>query len=60
MDRVRERNASAWLIPNDGTRTNHRQRTDMRTYDDSDEVDLAVVGCGAGGSTLLQRLARRG
>jgi choline dehydrogenase-like flavoprotein len=60
MDRVRERNASAWLIPNDGSRTNHRQRTDMRAYDDSDEVDLAVVGCGAGGSTLLQRLARRG
>ena len=26
----------------------------------TDEVDLAVVGCGAGGSTLLQRLARRG
>ena len=60
MNPVRERNASAWLIPNDGSRTNHRQRTDMRTYEDTDEVDLAVVGCGAGGSTLLQRLARRG
>jgi choline dehydrogenase-like flavoprotein len=32
----------------------------MRRFADSDTVDLAVVGCGAGGSTLLQRLARRG
>jgi len=32
----------------------------MRRYDDSDEVDLVVVGAGAGGSVLAQRLARRG
>jgi choline dehydrogenase-like flavoprotein len=32
----------------------------MRRYADADEVDLVVVGCGAGGSTLLQRLARNG
>ncbi|MBA3328922.1 MAG: GMC family oxidoreductase [Solirubrobacterales bacterium] len=32
----------------------------MRTYRDDDEVDLAIVGCGAGGSVLAQRLARRG
>jgi choline dehydrogenase-like flavoprotein len=57
---VRERNESAWLLPNDGTRTNHRLRADMRRFADTDEVDLVVVGCGAGGSTLLQRLARRG
>ena len=60
MTAVRERNESAWLLPNDGTRTNHRLRDDMRRFADSDTVDLVVVGCGAGGSTLLQRLARRG
>ena len=57
---VRDRNESAWLIPNDGTRTNHALRRDMRRFDDGDEVDIVVVGCGAGGSTLTQRLARAG
>jgi choline dehydrogenase-like flavoprotein len=57
---VRERNESAWLLPNDGRRTNHRLRDGMRRFADSDQVDLVVVGCGAGGSTLMQRLARRG
>jgi choline dehydrogenase-like flavoprotein len=60
MSAVRDRNASAWLLPNDGTRTNHRLRADMRRFDDTDEVDLVVVGCGAGGSVLTQRLARAG
>ena len=32
----------------------------MRRYDERDEVDVAIVGCGAGGATLLQRLARAG
>ncbi len=32
----------------------------MRRYDEGDEVDVVVVGCGAGGGTLLQRLARTG
>ncbi|HWD63858.1 MAG TPA: GMC family oxidoreductase [Solirubrobacteraceae bacterium] len=32
----------------------------MARYDDSYEVDLAVVGAGAGGSVLAQRLARQG
>ncbi len=32
----------------------------MCRYDDGDEVDLVVVGAGAGGSVLAQRLARRG
>ncbi len=32
----------------------------MRRYDDGDEVDMVIVGAGAGGSTLAQRLARRG
>jgi choline dehydrogenase-like flavoprotein len=57
---VRDRNESAWLLPNDGSRTNHRLRADMRRFADTDEVDLVVVGCGAGGSTMLQRLARAG
>ena len=32
----------------------------MARYDDDYEVDLAIVGAGAGGSVLAQRLARRG
>lgn len=60
MENVRARNSSAWLLPNDGTRTEHRLRRDMRRFADEDEVDLAVIGCGAGGSTLTQRLARAG
>jgi choline dehydrogenase-like flavoprotein len=32
----------------------------MCRYDDCDEVDLVVVGAGAGGSVLAQRLARAG
>ena len=60
MTAVRERNESAWLLPNDGRRTNHRLRAGMRRFADSETVDLVIVGCGAGGSTLMQRLARRG
>ena len=55
---IRARNESAWLLPNDGTRTDHRLRREMQHFDDADEVDVAIVGCGAGGATLLQRLAR--
>jgi choline dehydrogenase-like flavoprotein len=57
---VRGRNESAWLLPNDGTRTNHLLREKMRRFDHEDEVDLVVIGCGAGGGVLSQRLARRG
>ena len=57
---VRARNESAWLLPNDGSRTNHRLRHDMRRFADADEIDLVIVGCGAGGSVLAQRLARAG
>ena len=32
----------------------------MARYRDDDEVDVVIVGAGAGGSTLAQRLARRG
>ena len=35
-------------------------RDAMASYRDDDEVDLVIVGAGAGGSTLAQRLARRG
>ena len=35
---VRERNESAWLLPNDGSRTNHQLRLDMRRFADSDAV----------------------
>jgi choline dehydrogenase-like flavoprotein len=35
-------------------------RDRMARYDDAFEVDLAIVGAGAGGATLAQRLARRG
>lgn len=60
MNRVRERNESAWLLPADGTTTNHELLAGMRRYGESETVDAVVVGCGAGGSTMLQRLARSG
>jgi choline dehydrogenase-like flavoprotein len=57
---IRARNESAWLLPNDGSRTDHQLRADMRRFDPDEEVDLVVVGAGAGGSVLTQRLARVG
>ncbi|MDQ0769271.1 choline dehydrogenase-like flavoprotein [Pseudarthrobacter defluvii] len=59
MNRLRERNDSAWLLPS-GPGSNLRLREKMRRYADDDEVDILIVGCGAGGATLLQRLARAG
>ena len=59
MSGVRSRNESAWLLP-PGPGGNHKLRGQMRRFEDADEVDIAVVGCGAGGSTVLQRLARAG
>ena len=50
MTGVRDRNSSAWLLPNDGTRANHRLRDDMRRFGDTEEVDLAEV---VRGETLL-------
>ena len=35
-------------------------RERMARYDDAYPVDLAIIGAGAGGGTLVQRLARRG
>ncbi len=65
MSRVREatlraRNESAWLVPNGDERFNHGLRQDMRHFQDDDEVDVVIVGCGAGGATLMQRMARAG
>ncbi|HEX5267998.1 MAG TPA: hypothetical protein VFW24_14630, partial [Acidimicrobiales bacterium] len=57
---LRRRNESAWLVPNGGTGIDDRLRTGMARFDDDDELDCVVVGCGAGGATLLQRLARAG
>jgi choline dehydrogenase-like flavoprotein len=57
---LRARNASAWLLPPSGFPADHRLRRDMRRFHDTDEVDLVVVGCGAGGGVLTQRLARAG
>ncbi|MFI9202375.1 GMC family oxidoreductase [Streptomyces sp. NPDC053048] len=51
---VRRRNASAWL-----PHVTELKGT-MRRFDDNDEVDMAVVGCGAGGATFTQRLAHAG
>jgi choline dehydrogenase-like flavoprotein len=50
-------NDSAFLLDVD-RRAVPRER--MARYDDSFPVDLAIVGAGAGGATLAQRLARRG
>jgi choline dehydrogenase-like flavoprotein len=59
-DAVRRRNASAWLVPKGQARTDEELRASMRRYDDHDEIDAVVVGCGAGGATMTQRLARAG
>jgi choline dehydrogenase-like flavoprotein len=51
-------NDSRWLLDQHARAIPGRKT--MRTYRDDDEVDLVVVGCGAGGATLAQRLARHG
>jgi choline dehydrogenase-like flavoprotein len=51
-------NDSAWLL--DPHRRSLPNLPRMAHYRDEDEVDLAIVGCGAGGGVLAQRLARRG
>ncbi|UUT36263.1 GMC family oxidoreductase [Microbacterium elymi] len=60
MTAVRARNESAWLLGPDGSRIAPGLRENMRVFDDDDEIDLVIVGCGAGGSTLMQRVARTG
>ena len=62
LDNVRSRNASAWLLPDPSTqvRTPWGLRERMRRFGENEEVDALIVGCGAGGGVLAQRLARRG
>src|SRR5699024_5866675 len=59
-NRVQDRNASAWLLPSSQERAGHALRADMNRYDPGEMVDVAIVGCGAGGATAAQRLARAG
>lgn len=59
-DGVRDRNASAWLLPAGDRRINEQLRADMRCFQDHEVVDAVIVGCGAGGATMAQRLARAG
>jgi choline dehydrogenase-like flavoprotein len=53
-----EANDSRYLL--DVHRRDMPGQDTMAHYQDSDEVDLCIVGAGAGGSVLAQRLARRG
>ena len=61
-DAVRSRNESAWLLPDPATqvRTPWGLRERMAKYRHDEEVDALIIGCGAGGGVLAQRLARRG
>jgi choline dehydrogenase-like flavoprotein len=51
-------NDSAFLL--DVDRRGVPGRESMRRFRDEEEVDLLIVGCGAGGAVLAQRLARAG
>ncbi|HET9074440.1 MAG TPA: NAD(P)-binding protein, partial [Solirubrobacteraceae bacterium] len=51
-------NDSAWLL--DVHRRGIPGADQMARYRDEEQVDMVIVGAGAGGSTLAQRLARRG
>jgi choline dehydrogenase-like flavoprotein len=51
-------NDSAFLL--DPRRRGLPGRERMRRYRDEETVDMLIVGCGAGGATLAQRLARAG
>jgi len=43
---VRERNESAWLLP-DRPRAAHPLHADIRRFDGTDQADLVAVGAGA-------------
>ncbi len=53
-----EQNDSRWLL--DPHKRGVPGVESMRRYRDEDEVDLVIVGCGAGGGVLAQRLGRAG
>ena len=56
VDRCRATTTRAWLL--DSHRRGLPNAATMRRYADGDEVDLVIVGAGAGGVVLAQRLAR--
>ena len=51
-------NDSMWIL--DPVKRGVPNLNRMAHYADDDEVDLCIVGAGAGGATLAQRLARKG
>jgi choline dehydrogenase-like flavoprotein len=51
-------NDSAFLL--DAHRRGVPGRERMRRFGENDSIDMLVIGAGAGGATLAQRLARRG
>jgi choline dehydrogenase-like flavoprotein len=53
-----DENDSRWLL--DPHKRGVPGVKSMRRYRDEDEVDLVIVGCGAGGGVLAQRLGRAG
>jgi choline dehydrogenase-like flavoprotein len=53
-----DENDSAFLL--DVHRRGVPGRGRMRRFRDDEEIDLLIVGCGAGGAVLAQRLARAG
>ncbi|HEY3866652.1 MAG TPA: GMC family oxidoreductase [Solirubrobacteraceae bacterium] len=53
-----EENDSRWLL--DPHKRGVPGLETMRRHRDEDEVDMAIVGCGAGGAVLAQRLGRAG
>lgn len=62
LARLKHRNPSAWLLPDPSSqvRTPWGLREQMCRFDDNEELDAVIVGAGAGGAVLAQRLARRG
>jgi choline dehydrogenase-like flavoprotein len=58
ITRMPKDNDSAWLL--DPHRRGLQNLDRMRRYPVSESVDLVIVGAGAGGLTLAQRLARAG
>jgi choline dehydrogenase-like flavoprotein len=58
VSRMPDQNDSAWLL--DAHKRGLPNRERMRRYSLRDVVDIVVIGAGAGGVTLAQRLARAG
>jgi choline dehydrogenase-like flavoprotein len=58
VSRMPADNDSAWLL--DPHRRGLPNLPRMRRYDSGESVDMVIVGAGAGGVTLAQRLARAG